>query len=72
MEDSIHTTSLNITLTPWPPWELEIVDQNHPWSLEKEHEFCIEGKIYNTILADTAGGTEYGHCSYPARTTPLG
>ena len=52
LDDGIHTKPLNITLSPWPPRELEIVDHNHPWSLEKEHEFCIEGEMYNTTLAE--------------------
>ena len=29
-----------------------MVDHNHPWSLEKEHELCIEGKMYEATLAD--------------------
>ena len=52
LDDGIHTKPLNITLSPWPPREVEIVDHNHPWSLEKEHEFCIEGEMYNTTLAE--------------------
>ena len=52
MNDGIHTKPLHITLTPWLPRDLEIVDQNHPWGLEKEHEFCIEGKMCNTTLAE--------------------
>ena len=43
MSDGIHTKPLNIALSPWPHRELEVVDKNHPWSLVKEHEFCIEG-----------------------------
>ena len=52
MDHGIHTKPLHITLTPWLPRDLEIVDQNHPWGLEKEHEFCIEGKMCNTTLAE--------------------
>ena len=52
LPDGIHTRPLTITLSPWPPREVEVVDQNHPWSLEKEHEFCVEGKMYEATLAD--------------------
>ena len=52
MSDGIHTKPLNITLTPWPYREVEVVDKNHPWSLETEHEFNIEGKIYDATLAE--------------------
>ena len=49
LPDGVHTKPLDITLTPW---KLEVVDQNHPWSLEKEHKFCIEGEMYEITLAD--------------------
>ena len=52
MSDGIHTKPLDITLTPWPYREVEMVDKNHPWSLETEHEFNIEGKIYDATLAE--------------------
>ena len=52
LQDGVHTRPLSITLTPWPPREVEVVDPNHPWSLEKEHELCIEGKMYEATLAD--------------------
>ena len=52
MSDGIHTKPLNIALSPWPHRELEVVDENHPWSLVKEHEFCIEGKMYDATLAE--------------------
>ena len=52
MDNGVHTKPLNITLTPRPPWEVDIVDHNHQWELEKEHGFCIEGKISNTTLAE--------------------
>ena len=52
MSDGIHTKPLNITLIPWPHREVEVVDKNHPWSLETEHEFNIEGKMYDATLAE--------------------
>ena len=52
MDDGVHTKLLNITLTPWPPWVVDIVDHSHPWELEKRHVFCIEGKMSNTTLAE--------------------
>ena len=56
LPDGVHTKPLYITLTPWPPREVEVVDQNHPWSLEKEHKFWIEGKMYEVTLADVCLG----------------
>ena len=52
MPDGVHTEPLDIILTPWPRREIEVVDENHPWSLVTEHEFIIEGKIYDATLAE--------------------
>ena len=52
LPDGIHTKPLDITLSPWIPREVEIVDNTHPWSLETEHEFEIEGEKFKTTLGE--------------------
>ena len=35
MGNGIHTKPLSITLSPWPRRQVELIDETHPWSLEK-------------------------------------
>ena len=51
MDDGIHTKPLNITLTPWPLRQLEVVEKDHPWSLDMRRKFQICGETYS-CLAD--------------------
>ena len=52
LPDGVHTKPLEITLSPWVSREVELVDETHPWSLEKEHEFEIGGEMYDATLAE--------------------
>ena len=52
MADGIHTKPLSITLSPWPNRQVELVDETHPWSLEKVRLFVIEGDEFERSLAD--------------------
>ena len=47
LPDGIHIKPLTITLSPWPPQEVEVVDQNHPWSLKRSKR-----RMYGVTLAD--------------------
>ena len=57
LADGKHTKPLTITLSPWVQRELEVVDENHPWSLLKEYEFKIEDQLYKASLADVCAYT---------------
>ena len=52
MADGIHTKPLNISLSPWRRRQVELVDETHPWSLEKVRLFVIEGDEFERSLAD--------------------
>ena len=52
MADGIHTKPLKITLTPWSQRQLELVDETHPWNLEKVRSFVIDGDKFERSLAD--------------------
>ena len=49
LADGIHTIPLTIMLTPWPKRSIELVDDDHPWKLDKPHEFIIDGKRYGSL-----------------------
>ena len=51
MDDGFHTKPLDVALTPWPLRQLEIVQKDHPWSLDMKHELKI-GSETNSSLAD--------------------
>ena len=49
MDDGIHTKPFNITLTPWPLRQLEVVEKDHPWSLDMRRKFKICGETYSSL-----------------------
>ena len=51
LADGIHTRPLNIILSPWKNERLDIIDENHTWSLTAQHQLLVNGVEYNTLAA---------------------
>ena len=51
LQDGIHTQPLKITLSPWKTQVLDIVGENHPWSMTKQQPFVLNGVTYHTLAA---------------------
>ena len=49
LADGIHTKPHTITLRPWPVRNIEMVEDDHPWRLDKLQEFDIDGKKHGSL-----------------------
>ena len=51
LQDGIHTRPLIKTLSPWKSEQLDIVGEEHPWSLTVQQRITLNGVVYNTLAA---------------------
>ena len=49
LADGVHTKPLDITLSPWPTHPVEVVDDDHPWSLTTTRNVIVNNQMFNTL-----------------------